>query len=52
MSDYLLRYNLMLDFFCIFTTGGVVLWYKAFFGELKFELINVFIRNILLQEKN
>lgn len=41
----------MLDFFAIFTTGGVVLWYKAFVGELKFEMLNVFVRNVLLQEK-
>jgi hypothetical protein len=41
----------MIDFFCIFTTGGVVLWYKAFLGELKFDLVNLFIRNILLQDK-
>jgi len=40
----------MFDFVCIFTTGGVVLWYKAF-GDLKFPLLNMLIKNILLEEK-
>lgn len=40
----------MIDFMCIFTTGGVVLWYKAF-CEMKLDLLNIFIKNILLEEK-
>lgn len=40
----------MFEFICIFTTGGVVLWYKAF-ADLKLDILNVFIRNILLEEK-
>ena len=40
----------MLDFVCVFTTGGVVLWYRSF-CDLKFGLLNIFIKNILLEEK-
>ncbi len=41
----------MIDLFCIFTTGGLILWYKTFVGT-KFEsLINILIKNILLDEK-
>lgn len=40
----------MFEFVCIFTTGGIVLWYKAF-GDLKLDLLNIFIKNILLEEK-
>ena len=41
----------MFDLICIFTTGGVVLWSKAFFSEMKFDLLNLLIKNVLLQEK-
>ncbi len=41
----------MIDLFCIFTTGGLILWYKTFVG-IKFEnIINILIRNILLDQK-
>lgn len=40
----------MFDFVCIFTTGGVVLWFKAF-CEMKLDILNNFIKNILLEEK-
>lgn len=41
----------MIDLFCIFTTGGLILWYKTFVG-IKFEnIINNLIRNILLDQK-
>lgn len=41
----------MIDLFCIFTTGGLILWYKTFF-ESKFDLLlNNLIKNILLDEK-
>ena len=40
----------MFDFVCIFTTGGVVLWFKAF-CDMKLDLLNIFIKNILLEEK-
>ncbi len=41
----------MIDLFCIFTTGGLILWYKTFV-VIKFEnLINNLIRNILLDQK-
>ena len=41
----------MIDLFCIFTTGGLILWYKTFVGN-KFEnLLNMLIKNILLDEK-
>ena len=42
----------MLDFFCIFTTGGLILWYKKYVATIKFEvLINNLIKNVLLDEK-
>jgi len=41
----------MFDFVCIFTTGGVVLWFKAF-CEMRLDLLNLFIKNILLEEKS
>lgn len=40
----------MFDYFCIFTTGGVVLWYKAFI-DIKFDLINQLIKDIMIEEK-
>lgn len=41
----------MIDLFCIFTTGGLILWYKAFVG-IKFEnIINNLIKSILLDQK-
>lgn len=40
----------MFDFVCIFTTGGVVLWCKAF-CDLKLDILNIFIKNILMDEK-
>jgi hypothetical protein len=41
----------MIDLFCIFTTGGLILWYKTFVDQ-KFEgLINNLIRTVLLDEK-
>lgn len=41
----------MIDFFSIFTTGGLILWCKTFLN-MKFEaLINNLIKNILLDEK-
>lgn len=41
----------MIDLFCIFTTGGLILWYKTFVS-MKFEgLINNLIKNILMDEK-
>jgi hypothetical protein len=40
----------MFDYFCIFTTSGVVLWYKAFV-EMKFDLINQLIKDIMIEEK-
>jgi signal recognition particle receptor subunit alpha len=41
----------MIDFFCIFTTGGLILWYKTFLN-IKFDsFINNLIKTILLDEK-
>lgn len=40
----------MFDFVCIFTTGGVVLWSKAF-CDIRLDIMNIFIKNILLEEK-
>ena len=40
----------MFDYVCIFTTGGVLLWSKAFYGaSLNIELINIFIKSMLLE---
>ena len=40
----------MFDYVCIFTTGGVLLWSKAFCAtSLNIELINIFIRSMLLE---
>ena len=41
----------MFEYVCIFTTGGVVLWYRAFCELKQFEMLNMFIKNILLEEK-
>ena len=40
----------MLDIACVFTTGGVILFYKAFV-TLKFDPIDLFIKNVLVEEK-
>ena len=43
----------MFDYACIFTTGGVVLWCKAFYDtSLKLDLVNMLVKNVLLDEKN
>lgn len=41
----------MFDLVCIFTTGGVILFYKAF-CDLKFDIIDCLIKKVLIQEKN
>ena len=41
----------MYDLFCIFTTGGLILWYKQMLPEFKFEVVNNLIKTILLDEK-
>ena len=46
----------MIDYACIFTTGGVVLWCKAFCDSnlMKLDManmLNMFIKNVLLDEK-
>jgi hypothetical protein len=42
----------MLDFVCIFNTGGTILWSKSYDASFKLDLINTFIKNILLGEKS
>lgn len=44
----------MFDYVCIFTTGGAILWYRAFCGsqEGMLEPLNNFIKSILLEEKS
>lgn len=37
----------MLDLACIFTTGGVILFYKAFF-PMKIDVIDKLIKTILI----
>ena len=40
----------MFDYVCIFTTGGVLLWSKAFYSSsFNVELINIFIKTMLLE---
>ena len=41
----------MYDLFCIFTTGGLILWYKHMLPDFKFEVVNNLIKTILLDEK-
>ena len=42
----------MIDYACIFTTGGVVLWCKAFCDtSFKLDIVNMFIKTVLLDEK-
>ena len=41
----------MIDFFCIFTTGGLILWSKAFVSENLTNLINDLIKTIIMDEK-
>ena len=40
----------MLDLICIFSTGGAVLWWKAF-CEVRTEFISQFIKDVLIEEK-
>lgn len=43
----------MIDYAFIFTTGGVVLWCKTFCDtSLKLDIVNIFIKTILLDEKS
>jgi len=43
----------MFDFFCIFTTGGVILWSKAFAeAVIRYDILNALIKDIILEEKN
>lgn len=43
----------MFDYACIFTTGGVVLWCKAFYDTgIKLDLVNHLIKDVLLDDKN
>ena len=40
----------MFDYVCIFTTGGVLLWSKAFYTtSFNLELINIFVKSMLLE---
>ena len=41
----------MIDLFCIFTTGGLILWYKTFLNMKFKNLINNLIQTILLDDK-
>lgn len=40
----------MIDLACVFTTGGVVLFYKTF-CNLKFDAVDVLIKKVLVQDK-
>lgn len=42
---------MLLDFFCIFSTGGLILWFKQFVSCKYEPLINYFIKTILLDQK-
>jgi len=40
----------MFDYVCIFSSGGVLLWSKAFYATtFNLELINIFIKSMLLE---
>ena len=42
----------MIDYACIFTTGGAVLWCKTFCDtQYKLDVVNLFVKNVLLDEK-
>ena len=41
----------MIDLFCIYTTGGLILWYKTFVSETFEATINKLIKDILLDQK-
>merc|ERR1711957_498918 len=46
----------MLDYACIFTTGGALLWSHAFIAQTRgsnnLDLINIFIKSMLLESKS
>ena len=42
----------MIDLFCIFTTGGLILFDKSFTELSNYEIINDLIKNILMDEKH
>ena len=43
----------MIDYACIFTTGGVVLWCKTFCDtSIRIDIVNMFIKSVLLDEKS
>lgn len=41
----------MLDYVCIFTKGGTLLWALSFVGALKGDPVNALIRACLLEER-
>ena len=41
----------MLDYFCIFSKGGTLLWALSFVGTLKGDPVNALIRACLLEER-
>ena len=41
----------MIDLFCIFTTGGLILWSKSFVSEDLSSILNDLIKTILMDEK-
>lgn len=41
----------MLDYICIFTKGGTLLWALSFVGTLKGDPVNTLIRACLLEER-
>lgn len=42
---------MLLDFFCIFSTGGLILWYKQFVQTRLDTFLNYLIKSILLNQK-
>lgn len=40
----------MIDMACIFTTGGVILFYKAF-CTMKFDVLDILVKKVLIQDK-
>lgn len=42
----------MIDYACIFTTGGMVLWCKAFCDtSYKLDIVSTFMQNVLVNDK-
>ena len=51
MTLLIIYLKMLLDFFCIFSTGGLILWYKQFVNSKIDSLLNYLIKTILMDQK-